>query len=86
VFRENEQDDINDMVDNFTSPSLARALRERESTLQYAAMLIENDNYDELKRILKPFSKSSIDIRRKQRHNIDLSTTTGKSTEPVHLS
>ncbi len=41
MFLEREQDDIQHLVNNFTAPALARALRERESTLQYAAMVAE---------------------------------------------
>ena len=76
LFREIEKDDIKVMVNNFTAPALARALRERESTLQAASILAENGNYTELNELLLPFKKSSVDSRRRQngKREMDLST------------
>jgi len=63
------------MINNFTAPALARALRERESTLQAAAILAENGNHTELHELLLPFMKSSVDRRRQSgRREMDLST------------
>ena len=64
VFKESESDDVDVLVNNFTAPALARALRERETTLHNAARLIDTANYLELEAILRPFLKSSIDKRR----------------------
>ena len=76
LFREIEKDDIKVMVNNFTAPALARALRERESTLQAAAILAENGNYSELNELLLPFKKSSVERRRQNggKREMDLST------------
>ena len=75
VFRENEKDDVKVMINNFTAPALARALRERESTLQAAAKLAESGNITELNELLLPFMKSSVDRRRQSgKREMDLST------------
>lgn len=79
VFRENEADDVNALVNNFTSPALARALREREATLQSAAALAEQENWSELNDLLFPFRKSNVERRRRKNHEIDFSTTNGLS-------
>lgn len=66
VFKELESDDVDVLVNNFTSPALARALREREMTLHNAAHLLDIDNLAELKKVLRPFLKSSVDKRRQE--------------------
>ena len=57
VFRESEIDDIRVLVNNYTAPALAEALRDRETTLQSAAMLFFNNDMISLKHLLSPFSK-----------------------------
>lgn len=74
VFRKTESDDIKVLVDNFTAPALARALRDRENTLQHAAMLAETNQYKELSSLLYPFLKTSVEKRRLKKHTLDLST------------
>lgn len=74
VFRKTESDDIKLLVDNFTAPALARALRDRENTLQHAAMLAETNQYKELSTLLQPFLKTSVEKRRLRKHTLDLST------------
>lgn len=66
VFKESESDDVDVLVNNFTAPALARALRERETTLHNVAHLVDTGNMIELAAILKPFLKSSIDKRRNE--------------------
>lgn len=66
VFKESETDDVDVLVNNFTSPALARALRERETTLHNAAHLVETGNITELAKILRPFLKTSVDKRRNE--------------------
>lgn len=73
VFRENEKDDIKILTNNFTSPALAQALRERETTLQIAAILCETGNIDQLSEVLKPFLRASVEKRRDKNHHLDLS-------------
>lgn len=73
VFRESEQDDIRVMVDNFTAPALAMALRDRETTLQLAAVLAQNGDVERLQKLLQPFTASNVDKRRIRNHGLDLS-------------
>ena len=73
VFKESETDDVDVLVNNYTAPALARALRERETTLHNAAHLVETGNMTELSKILRPFLKTSIDKRRKESFEWDIS-------------
>ena len=73
VFRESENDDIRVMVDNFTAPALAMALRDREATLQLAAILAQNEDLTRLHKLLQPFTASNVDKRRIRNHGLDLS-------------
>jgi hypothetical protein len=73
VFRENEKDDLNILVNYFTVPALARALREREQILQKCAFLQANNRDSELKALLYPFLKENVDKRRLKKRSIDLS-------------
>ena len=73
VFKESESDDVDVLVSNFTAPALARALRERETTLHNVARLVDTGNYQELEVILRPFLKSSIDKRRNDTFEWDIS-------------
>ena len=73
MFMESEVADIDVLVNNYTVPAIARALRERESTLQRAAAYLSNGDMPALKGLLKPFGKNSIESRRKQNHKVDLS-------------
>lgn len=73
VYRESESADINALVNNFTAPAIARALRERESSLQKAAVLAQSGNYAELKLLLTPFLQASVEKRRVHNHELELS-------------
>ena len=73
VFRESENDDIDLLVRNFTAPALGRALRDRESILQNAAVLASSERYEELSALLTPFLESNVHLRRKRQHRLDLS-------------
>ena len=72
VFRENEMDDIAVLTNNFTSPAIARALREREEILHVCAALCEEGNLKELKQMLSPFLKINVDQKRNRRRSLDL--------------
>mmetsp|Transcript_15317 Transcript_15317/g.25574 ORF Transcript_15317/g.25574 Transcript_15317/m.25574 type:complete len:403 (+) Transcript_15317:120-1328(+) len=72
VFRQKETDDIKVLVDNFTAPALAEALRDRETTLQRAASLLDLGNVSELKDLLSPFMQDNVDRRRHRKHSLDL--------------
>jgi len=73
VFQENDEDDINVLVQNFTAPALAEALRDREITLQRAATLFFSGETEELKELLVPFLDESVERRRLRHHHLDLS-------------
>lgn len=72
VFRENEVDDIAVLTNNFTSPAIARALREREEILHTCAALFEEGNLAELQQMLIPFLKINVDRKRNTRRTLDL--------------
>lgn len=74
VFRESEDEDIKVLINNYTCVALARALRERESTLQAAAYLASSGNYGELAPLLSPFEKDNVARRRKKRHSFDFAS------------
>lgn len=72
VYRESEQEDIKYLINNYTAPALARALRERESMLQAAAHLADTGNYTDLAPLLFPFLKANVERRRVKRHSFDV--------------
>ena len=74
VFRESEAEDVQVLINNYTAPALARALRERESLLQAAAFLAESGNYAELAPLLLPFLKTNVEKRRIKRHSFDFAS------------
>jgi nudix motif 8 len=75
VFREKEKEDIKMLVNNFTAPALAEALRDREATLQRAAaLLFSNNGLEELKVLLNPFLVENIDKRRSRKHALNLTS------------
>jgi hypothetical protein len=79
VFSENENDDIHFLVENFTSPALAKSLRDREETLHNCAELIVNQDYEALKEILQPFLKRNV-VSRRQKHLFDVTKPFDSST------
>jgi len=73
VFSQSESDDLDILINNFTAPALARALREREATLHTAAYLAQTESYEELTRILQPFLRTSVEKRRVEKTDWDIS-------------
>jgi len=73
VFSESEENDLEMLINNFTAPALARALREREATLHTAAHLLEAKDNDELTRVLRPFMRQSVEQRRVVKTDWDVS-------------
>jgi len=73
VFTTSESDDIKELVNNFTAPALAAALRDREDILQSAAMLAEHGDFDRLKVLLLPFLRQNIEQSRMRGQGFDLS-------------
>jgi nudix motif 8 len=74
VFNMTENDDIDTLVRSYTTPALARALREREVTLQRAASLMKTNNIMKLQELLKPFEETNVLKRRHRDHKINLNT------------
>jgi hypothetical protein len=67
VFSDNADDDISTLVENYTAPALAKALRDREDILHICAQLINNNDIDLLRQTLRPFLKSNVDKRRNKK-------------------
>eukprot|EP00605_Chrysophyceae_sp_TOSAG23-4_P002034 GSChrysophyteH1.ASY1.ANO1.2252.1 assembled CDS len=72
VFNTVEKDDIDQLLQNYTVPALARALREREVTLQRAAALMQQGDMNKLRDLLRPFEASNVLIRRHRDHSFDI--------------
>lgn len=73
VFSPSESDDIRELVNNFTAPALAAALRDREDILQNAAILADHGDFERLKVLLLPFLKQNIETSRMRNQGFDLS-------------
>ena len=72
VFSRSESDDIDMLVNNYTVPALAKALRDREGALQKASNLLNSGDLGELRQLLHPFSMESVRRRRRRSQYIDL--------------
>lgn len=70
VIREDPSEDIRLLMQNYTVPSLATALRGREDVLQYCATLLQENRIDELKTTLKPFEPQYVLLRRQQKNHL----------------
>jgi hypothetical protein len=83
VMVENENDDITELVENYTAPALARALRDREDMLQLCAQLVVDKEYSTLSDMLRPFLKQNVAKRRTKTHSFDLSKSFNRQTLAV---
>lgn len=72
VMKQNEPEDVLSLVNNFTAPALAKALREREDTLHHCAQLVSTKNYDALAKVLFPYLKDNIEKVRRTKRVLDL--------------
>ena len=72
MFSRSESDDIHMLVNNYTVPALAKALRDRESALQRASNLLNSGDLGELRQLLHPFSMESVKRRRRRSQYINL--------------
>ena len=72
VLHEDPQEDMRLLIENYTVPSLASALRDREDVLQLCATLLADGKMDELETILKPFEQKYVEMKRAKRYNLDL--------------
>eukprot|EP00611_Tribonema_gayanum_P024858 TRINITY_DN5560_c0_g1_i1.p1 TRINITY_DN5560_c0_g1~~TRINITY_DN5560_c0_g1_i1.p1 ORF type:complete len:374 (-),score=64.84 TRINITY_DN5560_c0_g1_i1:391-1512(-) len=73
VLKEDKVQDLHALVDGFTSPALAAALRDRESTLQMCAHLLDRGELDQLKRVLQPYTAQQVQRLREVTPKMDLS-------------
>jgi len=72
VLREDASEDIRLLIENYTVPALASALRDREEVLQLCASLLSSNNLTELAKQLQPFERRYVQLRRFRKHVIDL--------------
>ena len=73
VLREDPAEDMRLLIENYTVPSLASALRDREEALQLCATLLAEQKIDELSVILRPFEQRYVERRRRKEIRLDLS-------------
>ena len=83
VLREDPQEDMRLLIENYTVPSLASALRDREDVLQLCATLLADQKIDELSVILRPFEEKYVELRRQKEMDLDLSKGFDSSTLEV---
>jgi len=60
------------LVENYTAPSLAAAVRDREELLQLCAEFVKEKNWEGLESILQPFQQKYIMRRRATRNKLNL--------------
>jgi len=72
VLREDPKEDVRLLIENYTVPALASALRDREDVLQLCATLLAEKKFDELAVVLRPFERKNVELRRSQDINVDL--------------
>jgi 8-oxo-dGTP pyrophosphatase MutT (NUDIX family) len=72
VLREDPVEDMRLLMENYTIPSLASAVRDREETLQYCAELMKAGDFERLLTVLKPYQHDYIVARRRVK-KLDLS-------------
>lgn len=72
VIREDPKEDIRLLIENYTVPALASALRDREDVLQHCATLLAEQKIDELSAVLRPFERQYVEARRRKLILMDL--------------
>lgn len=70
--KQNKEEDIRSLVDSFTAPALATALRDREETLHIAAQLLKANNLQELAELLHPYERQMVDSRRQKKRQLNI--------------
>mmetsp|Transcript_1830 Transcript_1830/g.3911 ORF Transcript_1830/g.3911 Transcript_1830/m.3911 type:complete len:414 (-) Transcript_1830:105-1346(-) len=83
VLRPDRSEDIRLLVDNYTSPMLASAVRDREDTLQLCAHLMAAGDVTGLRDILQPYGRPFVDKRRLRDSSLDLRDGFNTSTLEV---
>lgn len=81
--REEPKEDMRLLVENYTAPALASALRDREDVLQSCATLLAENKIGELSDILRPFEQRFVNLRRQKEIHLDL--TTGYNTSNLEM-
>lgn len=64
VLREDPAEDMRLLMENYTVPSLASAVRDREELLQLCATLSQNEQWEELAEVLTPYRPEYVAERR----------------------
>ncbi len=72
VLREDPKEDMRLMIENYTVPALASAVRDREDALQLCATLLSEGKMNELADVLRPFEAQYVERRREMKFNLDL--------------
>lgn len=83
VLREDPKEDMRLLVENYTAPALASALRDREDVLQTCATLLAESKISELSQILRPFEQRFVNLRRQKELHLDL--TNGYDTPTLEV-
>ncbi|CAN0194008.1 unnamed protein product, partial [Laminaria digitata] len=72
VVKEDKAEDIRTLVDSFTAPALAAALRDRETALHECAHRLQKGDWSGVERALLPFTEKQIAISRRALRRLDL--------------
>ncbi|CAM9217684.1 unnamed protein product [Ectocarpus sp. 6 AP-2014] len=72
VIKEDKAEDIHTLVESFTAPALAAALRDRETALHMCAHLLEQGDLPGVRRVLLPFTAKQVAESRRALGRLDL--------------
>lgn len=72
VLREDPSEDMRLLMENYTVPSLASALRDREELLQTCAELMKHKQYAKVSQLLQPFQHEFVLRRRTNEYKLHL--------------
>jgi len=86
VLREDPHEDMRLMLENYTVPALASALRDREDALQLCAALLAENRIEELADVLRPYEQRYILERRHTKEKVlDFRRGPGFDTHAIEL-
>jgi len=71
VLRADPSEDMRLLIENYTVPALASALRDREDMLQLCAELVKEANWEAVKQILQPYQREWV-LQRRNNQELDL--------------
>lgn len=77
VLREDPVEDMRLLIRNYTVPSLASGLRDREEILQRCASLLNEGRLDDLAKTLRPFERRYVELRRLRKNVMYLNAVNG---------